>query len=309
MEGSNDGEAVFFDLQVNGFAGIDFQNEAISIAELRHAVQELSRHNTQILLTLITDEVDSLAKKLDRLERFRQADSMIREAIVGYHLEGPYLHPAPGFHGPHNPSKMKAPNLTEWQRLRDAGGGAIRLMTLAPEWPGSSQFIAQLRSDDVAVGLGHTDADEKEIEDAVSAGATLCTHLGNGVPSQLDRHHNIIQRLLARDGLVACFIADGLHLPPFVLKNFVRAKPREKVIFTTDCMAAAAAPPGRYNLLDVELDVGSDRVVRQPGHKNFAGSSLTMPESLENVRRWLDWSETEVLAAHGGRVRSILGLR
>ena len=91
------------------------------------------------------------------------------------------------------------------------------------------------------ISLGHTNATESHIDEAIRAGATLCTHLGNGCPAQLHRHDNIIQRLLARDELTACLIPDGIHLPPNVLRNLFRAKPPGKVILTSDAMAAAAA--------------------------------------------------------------------
>jgi N-acetylglucosamine-6-phosphate deacetylase len=125
---------------------------------------------------------------------------------------------------------------------------------------------------------------------------------------QLPRHDNIIQRVLARDELSAVFIPDGHHVPPGTLRNFVRAKPRDKVLFTTDCVAAAAAPPGRYPVGKLEVESGADGVVREPGKPNFAGSSLTMDQAARNVQRWLGWSEAEAREACGPGVRRALGL-
>ncbi|MBM3852150.1 MAG: N-acetylglucosamine-6-phosphate deacetylase, partial [Verrucomicrobia bacterium] len=122
------------------------------------------------------------------------------------------------------------------------------------------------------------------------------------------RHHNVIQRLLARDELDAVFIPDGIHLPPYVLKNFVRAKPPSRVLFTTDCMAAAAAPPGRYRLGRHLVEVGADRVVREPGRENFAGSSLTMEEAWRNVQKFLDWTPEAARVACSDRVLAAVGL-
>jgi len=123
----------------------------------------------------------------------------------------------------------------------------------------------------------------------VRAGARFCTHLGNGCPLQLHRHDNIVQRLLARDELIACFIPDGIHLPRGVLKNLVRAKPAGRVLFTTDAMAGAGSPPGRYTIGPHEIDVGADGVARQPGALNFAGSTLTPDVGVRNVADWLGW--------------------
>jgi N-acetylglucosamine-6-phosphate deacetylase len=158
------------------------------------------------------------------------------------------------------------------------------------------------------MAIGHSNASADQIDAAIAAGLSLCTHLGNGVPLQLDRHDNIIQRLLARDELHAAFIPDGLHLPPNVLRNFVRAKPRGMVLFTTDGMAAAGAPPGRYRLGNLITEADARGVVRQPGEKRyFAGSSLTMDAAIGNVAAMVGWTPDQALAACSSRVARYLG--
>jgi N-acetylglucosamine-6-phosphate deacetylase len=301
--------APFFDLQVNGFAGVDFQDAALSQAGLRRAVDALLQYGTGgILLTLITDRVEALAAKLAQVERYRAADPVIAARVAGYHLEGPHLSALPGYHGAHPRELMTPPDRAAFDRLQAAAGGNIRLITLAPELPGSPEYIRHVTGSGVRVAIGHSAASEAELDAAMAAGLTLCTHLGNGVPLELPRHDNIIQRLLARDELTAVFIPDGLHIPPAVLRNFVRAKPPGKVLFTTDCMAAAGAGPGRYRIGRLEIEVGADGVVREPGQRNFAGSSLTMDRAAANAARWLGWTDAEVTVAGGQRVRAALGL-
>ncbi len=277
-----------FDLQVNGFAGVDFQRAGLTAAELRRACEGLRAHAThRILLTLITDKPDALAHKLEHCERLRAADPLIAETVVGYHLEGPWLSPRPGFHGAHLPDLMCRPDLAVFHRLHDAAHGRLRLLTLAPELPGSDELIAAARARGIHVSLGHTDASDADIDRAIAAGARLCTHLGNGVPANLPRHDNIIQRLLARDELTACFIPDGIHLPPSALRNFFRAKPAGQSILTTDAMAAAGAPPGIYTLAHIETEVGTDGIVRERGRRNFAGSALTLEHGVAHAAGWL----------------------
>jgi len=304
------GEAApFFDLQVNGFAGVDLQDPALSREALRRAVDALRRHRTGgILLTLITDRSEALASKLAQIERHRAADPVIAAMVVGYHLEGPHLSSVPGYHGAHPRELMTPPDFAAFARLQDAAGGRVRLVTIAPELPGSPDYIAQVSATGTRVAIGHSNASDAEIDAAIAAGLTLCTHLGNGAPLELPRHDNIIQRLLARDELTAVFIPDGLHLPRGVLRNFVRAKPPGKVLFTTDCMAAAGAGPGNYRIGRLAIEVGEDGVVREPGQRNFAGSSLTMDRAAANVAAWVGWSAAEVTAACGSRVRAALGL-
>jgi N-acetylglucosamine-6-phosphate deacetylase len=299
----------FFDLQVNGFAGVDFQQPEISHAAMAQAVEGLRQHRTdRILFTLITDRIDSLCAKLANMEKLRAVDPKIARMVVGYHIEGPYMSPKPGYHGAHDPALMKAPVIAEFERLQDAANGNIRLITLAPEHPGSAEFIHHITARGVVASIGHSEADDRQIDEAIAAGLTMCTHLGNGIPVEMHRHDNVMQRLLARDELFACFIHDGIHLPPRVLKNFVRAKPRDKVIFTTDCMAAGGAGPGRYQLARFTVEVGEDRVVREPGKRNFAGSSLAMDEGAENLRKFLGWSDAEIHEASGPRVARSLGM-
>ena len=278
-----------FDLQVNGFGGIDFQRPDLDLASLRRAVKALRRHHIhRILLTLITDRIQSLGRKLERFEAFRATDAVVAETIVGYHLEGPYLSPVSGYRGAHHASLMHRPAVRELEQLWGASAGRVKLITLAPEWPGSEEFIREARRRNIVIALGHTQAGERDIARAVAAGATLCTHLGNGVPQRLPRHDNIVQRLLAHDELTACLIPDGIHLPPFVLKNFFRAKPPGKVVLVSDCTSAAAAAPGRYTIGRMEIEASPDGVVRRPGQTNFAGSALTLDRGVANAATWLN---------------------
>jgi len=279
---------VLFDLQVNGFAGVDFQRPDLDLPSLRRAVMALRRrHIHRILLTLITDRIQSLCHKLERFEAFRATDAVVAETIAGYHLEGPYLSPVSGYCGAHQASLMHRPAVAELDRLWAAAVGRIKLITLAPEWPGTDEFIREARRRNIVIALGHTQAQERDIAQAVAAGATLCTHLGNGVPQRLPRHDNVVQRLLAHDELTACLIPDGIHLPPFVLQNFFRAKPPGKVVLVSDGTAAAAAPPGRYTIGRMVIDASPDGIVRRPGHENFAGSSLTLDRGVANAAAWL----------------------
>ncbi len=277
-----------FDFQVNGFAGVDFQAPHVSRAELEHAVTGLRRHGVAaILLTLITDTIDEHCRRLEQFEKLRAASPSCAAMIAGYHIEGPWLSPEPGYRSAHPAGPMHAPSLAEYERLQAAAHGNIRLVTLAPEWPGSAECIAAITRAGVHVSLGHTNASEADVDTAIRAGARFATHVGNGTPLTLHRHDNIVQRLLARDELTACLIPDGVHVPPFALKNFFRAKPPGKVLFTTDAMAGAGMGPGRYRIGRFEVDVGSDGIARQPDGGGFAGSTLAPDEGVLRCARYL----------------------
>src|ERR1700733_7792379 len=139
-----------FDIQANGFGGVDFQNPKLTAGDLHRACLALRRHHThRILLTLVTDTIDAFEEKFAHIEALRIRDPLVKETIPGYHLEGPYMSPEEGYRGAHPAKFMKKPDLREFRRLQRAAGGNIRLVTIAPEWPGSARFISALRRDGV----------------------------------------------------------------------------------------------------------------------------------------------------------------
>jgi N-acetylglucosamine-6-phosphate deacetylase len=171
-----------------------------------------------------------------------------------------------------------------WRRWQKEAGDRIRLVTVAPEVRGACEFIRLLRTEKVLPALGHTLADAACVSRACDAGAMMSTHLGNGCPQMIHRHRNPIFAQLGEDRLAASFIPDGVHLPPEVLRSLWRAK--AVGVLVTDAMAAAGAPPGRYSIGELEVEVGADRIVRQPGSPNLAGSALTMNDAVANLVRF-----------------------
>jgi N-acetylglucosamine-6-phosphate deacetylase len=273
-----------FDIQCNGFAGVDFNNPETTPTEINAAITAMSRFGTlRVFPTIITGGIDRMTRCLRSIHTSCVQYPSARKAILGIHLEGPFLSRLEGYRGAHSPTHVRRPSLQLVRRLQDAAAGKIRMITMAPELPGALKLIRQLKREGILVALGHTSADARCISQAVEAGAILSTHLGNATPSLLPRHANTVFAQLAEDRLGASFIPDGLHLPAPVLKTFLRAKSPGRIIFTTDSMAAAGAPPGVYTLGNLSLRVSKDRVVRFPGGTNFAGSSLTLNQAVANA--------------------------
>lgn len=282
-----------FDFQVNGFAGVDFQREGLTRDDWHRALTALHRHGVaRIFVAQITDSLDALCRRFEAMEQMRGRLLSMAETVAGYHLEGPWLYAEPGYCGAHPTEQMRPPTVADFNRLQTAAGGRIRLVTVAPELPGCIEFIHALHDTGVHISLGHTAAGEKQIDLAIQAGARFCTHLGNATPAVLPRHDNIIQRLLSRDDLTACFVPDGLHLPAFVLRNLYRAKPPGRVLFTTDAMAGAAAPAGRYSLGRLDVEVQDNGIARNPDG-GFAGSTLTPDEGVRRTAYYLGLSLAE----------------
>lgn len=287
----------FFDLQVNGFAGVDFNRAGITGEELRRATEAMWKHGvTRFFPAVITAPVEGMARTLAEIRRACEEDPVLARAIPGIHLEGPFLCPEDGPRGAHPRSHIRDPHWDTFRRLQEAAGGRIRLVTLAPERPGALDLIRGLRAEGVAVAIGHTDATESDIDAAVLAGAQLSTHLGNGAHAMLPRHRNYIQKQLATDGLLASIIVDGHHLTEYFVRNVVRCKGPERVILITDAMAAAAAPPGIYRLGEVLAEARPDGAVRLPGTPYLAGSALTMDQAVANVQRFAGISLAQALA-------------
>ncbi len=291
----------FFDPQVNGFAGVDFNGKDLVWEEVYRAASALASCGvTRFLPTLTTAPLDRILRLARILGQARQNAPLVAAMCPGIHLEGPYISPEDGFRGAHPREYVRAPNWTEVERTQEACGGIVRCITLAPETEGAIPFIEKAFEEGIVVGLAHTNASEILLEDAYRAGARLSCHLGNGVLDVLPRHRNPVQKQLAMDGLMASIIADGIHLPDYVVKNFIRAKGTDRIILTTDAMAGAGAPPGRYTIGDLETEVGPDHTARLPGTPYLAGSALTMDRAVSNVIRFTGVSLSAALAMAGG---------
>jgi N-acetylglucosamine-6-phosphate deacetylase len=293
----------FFDLQVNGFAGVDFNDPATKPEAVASALAAMRRTGvTRCLPTLITSSFETFAACAANVLACGDA------AAAGLHMEGPYISPHDGPRGAHPRVHVCAASIDDFERRQDAAHGRIKLVTLAPEVPGALELIEFLSRRQIRVAIGHTAANSAEIEDAVAAGATMSTHLGNGCSAVLPRHPNVIWDQLANDGLVASLIVDGHHLPASVVRAMVRAKGIPRTILVTDAIAAAGSRPGRYRLgeLDVELDATGR--VAAPGASNLAGSALTMDRAVANVVQFTGLPLEDVLPMASTIPASYVGL-
>jgi N-acetylglucosamine-6-phosphate deacetylase len=207
------------DLQVNGFGGIDFQQDNAPLSGLVTASRRLHAAGCgRYLLTLITDEWPRLIARLRHLRELRQRSAELRHAIAGWHIEGPFLSSEPGFCGAHDPVLMIDPTPDHLRELREATGDDLVLLTIAPERTNALAAIEQAVALGMKVSLGHTNASADLIAEAVQRGATGFTHLGNGCPRELDRHDNILWRVLETRGLRVSLIPDTIHVSPALFR-------------------------------------------------------------------------------------------
>lgn len=286
------------DIQINGFAGVDFSAPDLEPAQAVSILPALFRTGvTTFYPTLITNTRERILRNLRVLEQARRLDSRFARAVPGYHLEGPYLSPGPS-HGAHDPNLMKAPDWEEFMAFQQAANERVRIITLAPELPGALDFIRRARQAGVVVGLGHTDGTQEDIHRAAEAGATLSVHLGNGCPEFIHRHRAPFWAQLADDRLAASLICDGFHIPPELVQVIVRVKGIERLVLITDAIHAAGMPPGKYSLVGVPIELMPDGQVLRDDRRSMAGSSVGMNRAVTVFREFGRVSlEDAILAA------------
>jgi N-acetylglucosamine-6-phosphate deacetylase len=279
----------FFDPQVNGFGGIDFNSPRLTIEGLHQAARSLASTGiTHFFPTLITSSHERMVHQLKIIANALMNDSLLRKMCLGIHLEGPYISPEDGPRGVHLREFVRLPQWEEFERFQEVCEGRIKCITLAPELKGAIPFIEKAVAHGIVIGIGHTNASEVVIEEAVRAGARLSCHLGNAPSAKLPHYQKNIEKQLAMDQLMASIITDGIHLPPDVVKTTIRAKGLGRIILTTDSMAGAGASPGRYTLGDLKVEVNPDQIARLVNHSRLAGSTLTMDHAVTNVIRFAE---------------------
>jgi N-acetylglucosamine-6-phosphate deacetylase len=296
-----------FDLQVNGFAGIDFNDAAITPRALDHALEAMRATGvTACLPTIITAYPHELAMRLAALDAAVAESRLGPLMCPGYHLEGPFLNPAEGYRGCHPHEAMAAADPGLVERLEARLARPILMLTLAPEVQGGIALVRWATARGKVAAIGHSGAAGDVLREAVAAGLALSTHLGNGLPRILPKLDNTLFAQLACDGLHAGFIADGIHLPPHALKVMLRAKGLARAILVTDAVSAAAAPPGMHPFAGFTVERGADGAVRLPGQAVLAGSALTLDQAVRNVVRWGLASFEEAIAMASTNPRRLM---
>jgi len=272
----------WIDLQVNGYAAVDYNSPVTPIEEIARSVDVLNSTGTgRFYPTVITGPAEDMVGSLRNLAKAKES----LPSIEGFHVEGPHICPDEGPRGAHPRECVRKPDINEYRRWQDATDGAIRLVTLSPEWPEAPRYIETLVSEGVVVSIGHTKASAEEIKAAVSAGATMSTHIGNGAHGELRRHPNYIWDQLAEDRLVAGLIVDGIHLGEAFVKVALRAKGVHRAVLVTDASMPAMSKPGIYRLGGQDLELTEDGRVVLAGQTRLAGSALRMDNAITNVMR------------------------
>jgi N-acetylglucosamine-6-phosphate deacetylase len=276
--------AGFVDLQVNGYCGCDLNAEAIDTDVVLALTERLAAIGvTTFAPTIITASEDRIVQALSVITRAREVSARAAHAIPFVHVEGPFLSPEDGAHGAHPRQEVRPPSIAEFERWQAVSCGLVGMVTLSPHWENALAFIAAIAAKGIRVAIGHTHATPEQVHEAASAGATLSTHLGNGIAAVLPRHPNPIWAQLADDRLTASFIADGHHLPADTLKAMLSAKSVARSIFVSDVTALGGMSPGIYHAaIGGDVELRADGSLRMVGRQSLAGAALPLKDGIAN---------------------------
>jgi N-acetylglucosamine-6-phosphate deacetylase len=307
----------FVDVQVNGFAGVDYNNPESSHEAIARSIRTMFTTGvTRFFPTVITGSEERITGALRNLRNFKeeaQRSGMPEtHAMEAFHVEGPHISPETGPRGAHPLEHIRPPDIEEFKRWQDAADGHVRLVTVSPEWDGTPAYVKELVRSGVVASIGHTKAIGDQIRAAVAAGATMSTHLGNAAHPSLPKTQNYIWEQLAEDRLTASFIVDGIHIPGAFFHAAVRAKGVERAVLVTDAVMPAMCAPGPYKLGQVDVELHENGSVTLVGSDRLAGSALRMDHAIGNSVRLGGISLREAIAmatVNPARVARIAGRR
>ncbi|MDX8144361.1 N-acetylglucosamine-6-phosphate deacetylase [Lentzea sp. BCCO 10_0061] len=289
----------FVDIHCHGGGGAAFTSS--DPEKVRKAAAAHRKHGTTTMLaSLVTRPVPELADQVSALAE------LVQEGVVaGVHLEGPFLSAARC--GAHDPAILCPPERTAVTKLLDAGKGTIRMVTIAPELEGAVNAVRQLVDNNVIAAIGHTDATEAQVRPAVDAGASVATHLFNGMRPLHHREPGPIGALLDDERVTVELICDLVHLHPTAVRLAARHAGLQRTVLITDAIAAASVGDGVYDIGGLEVRV-VDGVPTLAGGASLAGSTLTMDMAFRNAVNSCGLSLVEATHAASTRGAELLGL-
>lgn len=278
----------FVDTHAHGGGGANFSTALH--AETASAVAFHRRYGTTTLVaSVVTADQAELLRQVGEL-----ADDVRAGLIAGIHVEGPWI--STKRCGAHQPSLMRDPEPAEVDRVLDAGGGAIRMITLAPERDGAPAAIERIVDAGVVAAVGHTDASYEQTRAAIATGATVGTHLFNAMRPIDRREPGPIIALLEDDRVTVELITDGVHVDPAIYRHVARSVGPDRVSLITDAMAATGMTDGVYHLGPITVDVVAG-VARVAGTDTIAGSTATMDRQFRFAVNHSGFPRDEALMA------------
>ena len=283
------------DTQVNGALGYNYTGKDLTLEQIRKVCDELSRQGTfQHFATIVTGPQDVIVENLDKLTKAIETDPVVAHSITGIHIEGNFISRLDGPRGAHDLRYVRDASIEEFDQWFVHSKGLLKYITIGAEANGAIDLIRHATQKGVAVALGHTGATREQIDKAVDAGASLSTHLGNGVFAKLDRFENPIWPQLRNEGLTTGLIADGDHVTPDLVWVISKCKDSDHIILVSDLHSCAGLPPGRRMEGPLEIEIFEDAAVRVAGTPYLAGAGVHLLRCIWNYAKF---SKTDKVAA------------
>ena len=273
----------FVDLQVNGYRGLDYSSDNLKEEDVEKIVSYLAEAGTvKHLPTIITGEKEKTIRNIKTIINARKKSAITETAIPGIHLEGPYISPVEGAIGAHDRIYVRLPDIKELREWHEESEGLIKIITLAPELEGSSEFIKEAVKLGIKISIGHSDSNTENIRNAVDCGMSLSTHLGNGIYQMIDRRNNVFWEQLANDRLKAGLITDGFHLVPEQIETFYKAKSLNNIFLVSDVGPLGGQKPGIYKWGNIDVQVYDDGHLGLPNTPYLAGAGHLLDTCIAN---------------------------
>jgi len=278
----------FTDLQVNGYCGIDYSSDTLTSDGIYSIVDDLMASGTAYHMpTIISQELNKTVNNIFTITGAVKQSKFIRDAVVGIHLEGPYISPEDGVRGVHSKKFIRKPDINELKRCLDASyleadTYLLKMITVAPEVEGAQEFIAEARKLGVKVSIGHSNAKSGEIKKSVDNGVSTSTHLGNGITQLIDRRENPIWQQLVDDRLKSGIIADGFHLNDEQIITFKRTKSLNNLFLVSDVGPYAGKKSGVYRWGTINVKVHEDGHLGLNGTPYLAGGGHLLDTCIAN---------------------------
>lgn len=294
----------FVDLQINGYIGVDFSAPDLTDGAIRKAFEAIVASGTVgFLPTVITSPPELYARNLPLL-----AKAVGSGHALGIHLEGPFLCPEPGYIGAHNPACVRRPDPAYLSQLQLLADGKIRAMTMAAGLPGDAELAAAATDMGIRVFLGHQRCAASDLRRMARAGAVALTHLGNGLPNDLNRFNNPLWAGLVTDGLAAMIIADGHHVREDLVRIILKMKGPENMLLVSDASPVAGLPPGRYFALGNDVVLEPSGYLFAEGKNCLAGSSANLRHCANHLAHLGLLTPGEIAEAAFHRPLRLIGL-
>ncbi len=291
----------FIDLLVHGGGGYGFADTTKESVE-KVSDYFISHGSTVMLAALFAKPYEQLLNDIRRLAKYilNNPDSNIK----GIHMEGPYLNPE--LKGAMNEGYLWKPTVESWMDMWEASRGLIKMMTIAPELPGSIEVMREAANEGVVLSIGHSMAYYEDIELAIDNGAAHVTHMFNAMRPFHHRKPGVIVGALLRDELKIELIADTMHVHPAIMEMLLKFKKASGIILITDSIRAGGMHEGEYEFADQKVIMEGGKAYLEDG--TLAGSTLTLPMAVKNMVQTAGAKITDAIrmaSLNGAKVLSV----